>query len=367
VSTTVRDQRPSSRRLARGLRPRGPLAIAGLILLVLLGAAAAAAYIDDQGHSDRLAPGVRIGGVDVGGLSVDAARTRLVQRAVAPRRRTLTVHAAGRTFVLSPNQSRLTADLDVALSRARADSRRGWLGVRVWHDLTGQRLEESVALKLHYAPGVLPRLVTRIAAAVRRAPRDASVTPSASGLTVTPAHGGRALDAPALRGRLASALLFPSRPADIPTTTKFVAPKVSSAQLAAKDAAYIIVDRHDHVLRFYDHLKLARSFPIAVGRQGLETPQGLYDVQWKQTNPSWYVPNSAWAGKLAGKVIPPGPDDPIKARWMAFNGGAGIHGIDPSEYGSIGHDASHGCVRMRIPDVISLYAHTPVGTPVYVA
>ena len=367
MSTTARSRRLSPRRLATGLRPRGPLAVVGLLLLVLVGAAAAAAYIDDQAHRDRLAPGVRIGGVDVGGLSVDAARTRLIERAVAPRRRTLTVHAAGRTFVLSPAQSRLTADLDVALARARADSRRGWLGVRVMHDLTGQRLDESVALKLHYAPGVLPRLVTRVAAAVRRAPRDASVTPSATGLTVTPAHGGRALDAPALRQRLASALLFTSRPADIATTTKFVAPKVSTAQLAAKDAAYIIVDRHDHVLRFYDHLKPARTFPIAVGRQGLETPQGLYDVQWKQTNPSWYVPNSAWAGKLAGKVIPPGPDDPIKARWMAFNGGAGIHGIDPSEYGSIGHDASHGCVRMRIPDVISLYAHTPVGTPVYVA
>ncbi|MGZ8632286.1 MAG: L,D-transpeptidase, partial [Solirubrobacteraceae bacterium] len=118
---------------------------------------------------------------------------------------------------------------------------------------------------------------------------------------------------------------------------------------------------------FFDHLKPSLTFPIAVGRQGLETPPGLYDVQWKQTNPSWYVPNSAWAGKLAGTVVPPGPGDPIKARWMAFNGGAGIHGIDPSEYGSIGHDASHGCVRMRIPDVISLYARTPVGTPVYVA
>lgn len=51
---------------------------------------------------------------------------------------------------------------------------------------------------------------------------------------------------------------------------------------------------------------------------------------------------------------------------MAFNGGAGIHGIDPSESSSIGHDAAHGCVRMRIPDVISLYARSPVHTPVYV-
>ena len=74
-------------------------------------------------------------------------------------------------------------------------------------------------------------------------------------------------------------------------------------------------------------------------------------------------PNKAWAGKLAGKVVPPGPDDPIKARWMAFNGGAGIHGVDPSEYSSIGHDASHGCVRMRIPDVIALYARRRSARP----
>jgi len=233
--------------------------------------------------------------------------------------------------------------------------------------VTAKRIPESLPLKLHYAPGVVPRLVATVADAVRRAPRDASVSPSATGLTVTPSHPGRALNESALKRALASALVFPSHSADIPATTKPVAPKVSSTQLAQKQAAYIIVDRHDHVLRFYQHLKLTHSWPIAVGKQGLETPKGLYDVQWKQTNPSWYVPNSAWAGKLAGKVIPPGPDDPIKARWMAFNGGAGIHGIDPSEYSSIGHDASHGCVRMRIPDVISLYARTPVGTPVYVA
>jgi lipoprotein-anchoring transpeptidase ErfK/SrfK len=142
---------------------------------------------------------------------------------------------------------------------------------------------------------------------------------------------------------------------------------VTSDELVKRYPAYIIIDRAGFTLRFYRGLKLWHTYPIAVGRQGLETPAGLYDVQWKQTNPSWYVPNSPWAGKLAGKVIPPGPDDPIKARWLAFNGGAGIHGIDPSEYGSIGHDASHGCVRMRIPDVIQVYAHAPVHTPVFVA
>jgi lipoprotein-anchoring transpeptidase ErfK/SrfK len=346
-------------------RPSLPV-IVGLALLTLVGGAVAAAYIYDQGHRDRLAEGIKVGGVDVGGLGVDAAKARVLERAVAPHRRTLTVHGGGQTFTLTPAQSRVTAEVDQALDRALADSQGGWIGSRVLHSLTNRRVDERIPLKLHYAPGVVPKLVDEVAAAVKRDPVNASVEPSATGLKVSPSHSGRALDGVALRRALASALLFRSRPADVTAQTKPVVPKVATTQLAAKNPAYIIVDRHDHVLRFYQHLKLSHTYPIAVGRQGLETPQGLYDVQWKQTNPSWYVPNSPWAGKLAGKVIPPGPDDPIKARWMAFNGGAGIHGIDPSEYGSIGHDASHGCVRMRIPDVISLYAHTPVGTPVYV-
>jgi lipoprotein-anchoring transpeptidase ErfK/SrfK len=77
------------------------------------------------------------------------------------------------------------------------------------------------------------------------------------------------------------------------------------------------------------------------------------------------VPNSPWAGDLAGKVIPPGPDDPIKARWMGIYAGAGIHGTDAD--GSIGSAASHGCIRMHIPDVIELYDEVSVGTPVYIA
>jgi lipoprotein-anchoring transpeptidase ErfK/SrfK len=68
-----------------------------------------------------------------------------------------------------------------------------------------------------------------------------------------------------------------------------------------------------------------------------------------------------------GKVVPGGsPENPLKARWLGIFDGAGIHGIDPSEYGTIGHAASHGCVRMRIPDVIDLYPRVAVGTPIYI-
>jgi lipoprotein-anchoring transpeptidase ErfK/SrfK len=78
------------------------------------------------------------------------------------------------------------------------------------------------------------------------------------------------------------------------------------------------------------------------------------------------VPNSAWAGSLAGQVIPGGsPQNPLKARWLGIYAGAGIHGT--SDDGSIGTAASHGCIRMHIPDVIDLYDRVPVGAPVYIA
>ena len=59
------------------------------------------------------------------------------------------------------------------------------------------------------------------------------------------------------------------------------------------------------------------------------------------------------------------PKNPIKARWMGFFDGAGIHGTDAKN--SLGSAASHGCVRMAIPDVIELFDRVDVGTPIHVS
>jgi lipoprotein-anchoring transpeptidase ErfK/SrfK len=340
-------------------------ALLGLLVLVALATGAAALY--DSTRAERLAQGIRIGGIDVGGLDADAARRLVHDRAVAPRQRTLRVHTLGKTFVLTPAQLRVRANIDDALERAVADSRRGWFGARVLREVSGAKVASSIPLTTRYARGVLPRLVDEVAKFTYVAPVDAAVEPTADGLRTIASRTGRRIDTAALHRDLERAAQSRSRPPDIHVATLPVAPKVTEESLAERYPAYIVVDRKSHMLRFYENLQPTLSWPIAVGKAGLETPAGLYDIQWKETNPKWRVPDSEWAGDLAGKTIPPGPDNPIKARWMAFNGGAGIHGIDPSAYSSIGTDASHGCVRMKIPDVISLYARAPVGTPVYVA
>ena len=343
------------------------LVAVALILGALVAVAYAAAFLYDQSHRDRIARGITVDGVAVGGLGKDAAVAKLQRFALRPRLRALHVRAAGRSFPLPISTANVQVDINAAVSRAVSDSRRGWLGSRVVHEASGQRVNERLPLVVHYDTRAVSTFVSRIARTVGHAPTDAKVVPAASGLTTTPGNPGVSLDAAGLRRSLDAALRDPMRPSTVTAATRALAPQVTTESLAAKYPAYIVVDRKAHQLRFFQHLKLSQTYDIAVGRAGLETPSGLYDVQWKEVNPPWHVPNSAWAGSLAGKTIPPGPQDPIKARWMAFDGGAGIHGIDPSEYSSIGHDASHGCVRMRIPDVISLYARTPVGTPVYVA
>ncbi|MCW3064290.1 MAG: hypothetical protein JWN32_1462 [Solirubrobacterales bacterium] len=351
----------------RVLRSRRlPAVVLGV--LVLVGVLAVAALVYDHSRSDAIAAGVKVGGIPVGGLSKSRAQAILSQRLRRIAGRPVKVRAGGHTFTLSARQARVSAgDPATLAAQAVKASRHGDIFSRVSRELTGGAVHAAVPVTVSYSRTAVGRFVAHIAARIDRAAKDASVQPSASGLQEVVSHTGRAVSTKALRSAVEGALSSLDGHRNLRVRVKTVQPKVSTAQLAAKYPAYIIVDRASFTLRFFDHLKLADSYPIAVGMQGLETPAGLYDVQWKQTNPSWYVPNSAWAGKLAGKVIPPGPQDPIKARWMAFNGGAGIHGIDPSEYSSIGHTASHGCVRMRIPDVIALYARSPVGTPVFVA
>ena len=83
---------------------------------------------------------------------------------------------------------------------------------------------------------------------------------------------------------------------------------------------------------------------------------------WK--NPWWYPPTyDSWAQGL--QPVPPGPNNPLGTRWMGLSApGVGIHGTD--EPGSIGYSASHGCIRMQVPDAEWLFDHVAVGTTVFI-
>ncbi len=337
-------------------------AAAGVGVLIAL---AIAAFVYDSTRKDTIAKGVTAGGVDIGGMSKSEAKKVLEEKLSAPLSQPLVVRYGHRKFHLSAARAHLTTDVDGMVQEAIDESRGGNFFGRALRGITGGSVNASVPPRVDYSRSAVRALVRRVKSKVDRDPADATVQPTAGGLNAVPAKLGIAIRGRLLTKEVSAALVRPDGTREVVAKSKITKPKVTTADLTSKYPTFIIIDRGSFTLRFFKNLKLSHNYQIAVGMQGLETPAGLYHIQDKQVNPSWHVPNSAWAGDLAGKVIPPGPADPIKARWMGFNGGAGIHGTDV--LGSLGSAASHGCVRMAIPDVETLYDQVSVGTPVFVA
>ena len=157
-----------------------------------------------------------------------------------------------------------------------------------------------------------------------------------------------------------------------PRAARAVRPKraVVKAAVQAKDLArrygtVITISKSSFRLRLFKRLKFSKSYGVAVGQPAYPTPSGLFSIANKAVNPPWTAPNSPWAGAYRNETVAGGSsENPLKARWMGIANGVGIHGT--GEPGSIGSAASHGCIRMTVPDVIDLYPRVPVGTPVLI-
>jgi hypothetical protein len=335
------------------------------VLLLVLAVGAAAIYAYDRSHDDRIAEGVTVDGVQIGGLRFAEARAKLERRLEPRYERALVFSHGDRQFVLRPRKLALRVDIESALQTALAQSRRGNLLNRVYRIARGQPLDLSLTVGTRYSPAALDAFVTRMRRAVAASPHPAQFVASLVRPRILPSTNGVALRSGVLAAEIRSRLRDPSASRRLRLPTRIVVAKPTTGELAKQYSTYLAVSRGERRLRLFKGLKLDKTYVIAVGQQGLETPAGVYEINDKQIDPSWHVPNSPWAGALAGRIIPPGPDDPLKARWMGFYNGAGIHGTD-AVY-SLGTAASHGCIRMAIPDVIELYELVPLHTPIFIS
>jgi lipoprotein-anchoring transpeptidase ErfK/SrfK len=344
------------------MRQRSFIALVVVPAVLLGGAVAVYAY--DSSRADTIASGVAVGDVELEGLTAAEARSVLEERVARPLRRPVKVRFGGRTFRLTPRQARLRTDVDATVRDALARSRDGNLLTRTFRDVAGVGVAADLDPHVSYSPRAVNRLVRRVKATFDRPVQEPSVSPSPAGLSVVRGRTGLRISAARLRGQIVSELELPGARIVRPQA-RIVRPRRSRAELRRRYRHYITIDRSGYTLRYYRNLKRVRSYTIAVGQAGLETPAGLYDIQNKAVDPAWHVPKRRWAGRLAGKVIPGGrADNPLKARWLGIVDGAGIHGTD--DVGSLGTNASHGCIRMSIPEVKDLYDRVPVGIPVYI-
>jgi lipoprotein-anchoring transpeptidase ErfK/SrfK len=323
--------------------------------------------IYDATRADRIARGVRVAGLDVGGLTRGQARRAVEARLAGAIEHPVVATWRHRRFTLAPRDSRVRLDVAATVDRAVARSRRGDPFGRALRELTGGEVRADVAPVVRYSPVAVRRFVRGLARRLDRRARDADIDFVAYRIRKTRARNGRRLRQRELEQAIVARLSSPRRD-ELVAVHVVVSrrPDRTLKDIARRYPRVITISRTRKILRLYRHLKLAETFRIAVGQIGHKTPAGRYAIESMQKNPAWNVPDEAWAGDLAGRIIPPGdPQNPLKARWMGFHDGAGIHGT--SVIGSLGSAASHGCIRMSVPDVVKLYRRVKVGTPVFIA
>jgi lipoprotein-anchoring transpeptidase ErfK/SrfK len=326
---------------------RLPVLLSALVLLLVLAAPAAAQTPPPQ--EPRIAPGTKAGNLDVGGLTVNEAIVKLQSSYNAPLGRPISIQVAGRRFRLTMTKAKLAFDAPLTARRAL------------------RQPGANVPLAITWDRALVEKLSKRVARTVYLAPRDATVRITLRHIYKKKARTGRSLRAATVRTMVEQTLANPD-----PASSRIVRParkilqaKVRTRDLKRRYATIVTIDRANFTLRLFKRLKISKRYGIAVGQPAYPTPTGQYSIQNKQVNPAWTAPNSPWAGELAGTTTPGGAaSNPLRARWLGITGGVGIHGTS-QEY-SIGSRASHGCIRMRVADVIDLYPRVPLGTPVLI-
>jgi len=290
-----------------------------------------------QGPSRTIPAGVRVAGVRIGGLrpadAVEAVKL-----------------AFQRPLVVVVDRNRLELD---PLRFASAYTATAVAKARI------AAPGENVRLVVSVRGSALRTWLRAVDRRFERPAVDARLTFVNDKPRITKDRPGRTIDTTRLLRKIAATLQANSR-IPVRVRTKTLVPQVTADSFAET----IVINRSINRLSLYDGTKLTRTFAVATGQAIYPTPRGNWHIVVKWKNPWWYPPvYDDWAKGL--KPVPPGPNNPLGTRWMGLNApGVGIHGTD--EPTSIGYSASHGCIRMQVPDAEWLFEHVDVGTQVHI-
>ena len=305
-----------------------------LSVVVLALAFAGAVRADDV---PTIATGVTVGGVAVGGLTPDAAKSTVEEAfatSVELRLKTLRI-------LVTPDLLGAQAGVDDAVAQAATAP-----------------ADTQIPLTVTVDQSVTTQFVAKLAKRLDRKALDSRLFLRRSRPFLTKERIGRKLDQrKAIRDVVAA--LTANKRVPIALAARRLKPKVTRANFGP----VIVIHRGQNRLFLYRGMHFWRWFAVATGQTQYPTPLGRFSIVVKWRNPWWYPPPSPWA--QGQKPIPPGPNNPLGTRWMGLSApGVGIHGT-PSP-GSIGYSVSHGCIRMLIPDAEWLFNRVMIGTPVFI-
>jgi lipoprotein-anchoring transpeptidase ErfK/SrfK len=307
------------------------------LLFVALAALASGAAAPSAKQPATVPPGVSIGGVNVGGLTAEQTRHAVSWWYNRPLRFVF----YGKHWSVRP--AALGAGVDVK-----------WTSERVLRATAGQKL----ALRVNLDRDRIQRYARALDARLSIPAEDATATLAGVQPVIHAGKPGLALRKAATAQRieavLTTAVRKPFRP---------VARTVAPSSTRNHFGAVIVIHRGSNELYLYNGERPWRTFRVATGQSIYPTPVGSWSIVDMQRNPWWRPPDSAWAKGL--KPIPPGPGNPLGTRWMGLSApGVGMHGTPDAA--SVGYSASHGCIRMYVPDAEWLFNHVHLGTPVFI-
>ncbi len=344
-------------------RPRwGVWVLATLGVAALL--AAGAAFIVIRGTQDyfsdfqgRILPGTSVAGVDVSGMTPSRA-LQAVRADLSPKlNRRITLRYNDRNWSATPKELGASSNARAAVRRAVAAS--GSLSFTEqarmrWLD---EDFSFSAPVTISYPKGPARQKVEAIAHQVNRKPVDASLDYSTGFVKIKPDHVGVQVLVGKTHENLVHAMRNGSNNVDLSVQTQ----KPDTTTAAYDDV--LLVRIGENRLYHYEDGKVADSYPVATGQPAYPTPTGVFEITEKRYMPTWINPDPTGWGATMPESIAPGPSNPLGTRALNWSAsGIRFHGTLATY--SLGTQASHGCVRMSMPDVEELYDKVDVGTPI---
>jgi len=309
-----------------------------LLVTVVLAAVASGAAAPSAKQGGAVPLGVKVGGLRLGGMPVEQARSALSWSYNRPVRFVF----YGHRWRIRPEKIGASVDVEKTLGRALKATPGENVPLSV--SIDGARLTQ-------YSKGLDHWL--SVPAQDATATLTSKLTP-----VVHAGKPGLAIHPVATRKRIEAALQLAARPLVRPAA-ETIAPKVTPAEFGP----VVVIYRGSNRMHVYNGTRPWRVLPVATGQSIYPTPLGNWHVVDMQRNPWWRPPDSSWAQGL--KPIPPGPGNPLGTRWMGLDAaGVGMHGTPDAA--SIGYSASHGCIRMYVPDAEWLFNQVHIGTPVFI-
>ena len=311
------------------------------LAIVLAAVVVCGAAVPAAGHHLPVIPeGVTVGDVEVGGYLSIQAKEMLHATYGQP----VQLVSGSDTWTIGPSRFGATAAIDHAVDQA-----------------VKAKPGTHIKLPATFKKALVRRYVNQLSRRFYEPARNARLVGVTPGLrpAIKPGHTGVEVNKNAMVGRLVAALKSANRNFRVQLATTKTRPQVTVKSYGA----VVVIRRSSNRLTLFDGRKVVRRFTVATGQAQYPTPTGAFHIIVKERDPTWNPPDSEWAKDA--EPIPPGPGNPLGTRWMGISSPAvGIHGTPDAA--SLGYSASHGCIRMAIPDAEWLFEHVEVGTPVLI-